>query len=110
ICLDESITSLERAEDMVTLGAGRIINIKPGRVGGFAPSRAIHALCARWSEAAYTDRKSTRLNSSHVSISYAVFCLKKKKTITKIGRRKNSRTTGAPRKPAPGPSQLVAVH
>src|SRR3989442_10805412 len=27
---------------------------------------------------AYTDRKSTRLNSSHVRISYAVFCLKKK--------------------------------
>src|SRR5690554_7176858 len=30
------------------------------------------------------DRKSTRLNSSHVRISYAVFCLKKKKTINKI--------------------------
>src|SRR5699024_11471779 len=29
----------------------------------------------RWT---WTDRKSTRLNSSHVSISYAVFCLKKK--------------------------------
>src|SRR5207249_7005951 len=29
--------------------------------------------------AALLDRKSTRLNSSHVSISYAVFCLKKKK-------------------------------
>src|SRR5207249_9920826 len=29
--------------------------------------------------AAWGDRKSTRLNSSHVSISYAVFCLKKKK-------------------------------
>src|SRR5438067_10792835 len=29
------------------------------------------------------DRKSTRLNSSHVSISYAVFCLKKKKAINK---------------------------
>src|SRR5436309_10537063 len=28
------------------------------------------------------DRKSTRLNSSHVKISYAVFCLKKKKNIT----------------------------
>src|SRR5690625_6582134 len=28
------------------------------------------------------DRKSTRLNSSHVAISYAVFCLKKKKRIT----------------------------
>src|SRR5699024_11241057 len=31
--------------------------------------------------AALADRKSTRLNSSHVSISYAVFCLKKKKNI-----------------------------
>src|SRR2546426_7724515 len=30
-----------------------------------------------------TDRKSTRLNSSHLVISYAVFCLKKKKKTTK---------------------------
>src|SRR5438067_7090379 len=30
------------------------------------------------------DRKSTRLNSSHVSISYAVFCLKKKKLMDRI--------------------------
>ena len=45
LCLDESITSLERAQDMVTLGAGRIINIKPGRVGGFTQSLAIHDFC-----------------------------------------------------------------
>ncbi len=45
LCLDESITSLERAQDMVALGAGRIINIKPGRVGGFASSLAIHDYC-----------------------------------------------------------------
>src|SRR5437868_12355402 len=32
------------------------------------------------------DRKSTRLNSSHVSISYAVFCLKKKNTTIKSSR------------------------
>src|SRR3712207_8800493 len=32
-------------------------------------------------EAPELDRKSTRLNSSHANISYAVFCLKKKKTI-----------------------------
>src|SRR5690606_41311827 len=31
-------------------------------------------------QARHQDRKSTRLNSSHVKISYAVFCLKKKKT------------------------------
>src|SRR5690554_4190756 len=32
-----------------------------------------------WDKGYYEDRKSTRLNSSHVRISYAVFCLKKKK-------------------------------
>jgi O-succinylbenzoate synthase len=47
ICLDESITSLDRAEDMLTLGSGKIINIKPGRVGGLAASKAIHDLCER---------------------------------------------------------------
>src|ERR1039457_3520177 len=36
------------------------------------------------------DRKSTRLNSSHLVISYAVFCLKKK-TIVEPGRQQNSR-------------------
>ncbi|HUQ80257.1 MAG TPA: o-succinylbenzoate synthase [Gemmatimonadaceae bacterium] len=45
VCLDESITSLDRAIDMHTLGSGRIINIKPGRVGGFAQSIAIHDYC-----------------------------------------------------------------
>src|SRR3712207_7658250 len=32
----------------------------------------------------YQDRKSTRLNSSHANISYAVFCLKKKKLLNSI--------------------------
>ncbi|MCX5765033.1 MAG: o-succinylbenzoate synthase [Gemmatimonadetes bacterium] len=45
ICLDETITSLDRAQDMITLKSGRIINIKAGRVGGFAQSLAIHDLC-----------------------------------------------------------------
>src|SRR5438874_11104121 len=36
-----------------------------------------------------TDRKSTRLNSSHVEISYAVFCLKKKKKKKKIQKKKD---------------------
>src|SRR3712207_8745146 len=35
-----------------------------------------------------TDRKSTRLNSSHANISYAVFCLKKKKKKNYIGKNK----------------------
>src|SRR6266496_4503547 len=42
---------------------------------------------------AVRDRKSTRLNSSHVEISYAVFCLKKKKTIDCAVIRKNTNLT-----------------
>jgi O-succinylbenzoate synthase len=45
ICLDESITGLDRAQDMVALGSGRIVNIKAGRVGGYTPSIAIHDFC-----------------------------------------------------------------
>src|SRR5690348_17743934 len=41
-------------------------------------SRAWHRIGMRC-DGAWPDRKSTRLNSSHPSISYAVFCLKKKK-------------------------------
>src|SRR5581483_9108133 len=47
LCLDESITDVDRAEDMIALKSGRIINIKPGRVGGFASSKAIHDLCQK---------------------------------------------------------------
>ena len=46
ICLDECITGVDRAGDMIALGSGRIVNIKPGRVGGFTASRAIHDLCS----------------------------------------------------------------
>src|SRR5256885_10069915 len=42
------------------------------RRGGHLPHRVLHAVVPG-------DRKSTRLNSSHLVISYAVFCLKKKK-------------------------------
>lgn len=46
ICLDESIRSAGDTLLALELGSGRIINIKPGRVGGFASSREIHDLCA----------------------------------------------------------------
>src|SRR5437773_6648854 len=38
-------------------------------------------LLSLWATSTKRDRKSTRLNSSHITISYAVFCLKKKKNI-----------------------------
>src|SRR5689334_23861624 len=50
----------------LTLGAG-LVSMLPATAGAVEVAEA-------------EDRKSTRLNSSHSSISYAVFCLKKKKT------------------------------
>ncbi|MYW05877.1 o-succinylbenzoate synthase [Streptomyces sp. SID3343] len=45
ICLDESIESAEDAAAAITLGAASIVNIKPGRVGGYLEAKAIHDLC-----------------------------------------------------------------
>jgi len=45
VCLDESIISLSSAQDALELGATSIINIKPGRVGGYLESVKIHEYC-----------------------------------------------------------------
>jgi O-succinylbenzoate synthase len=47
ICLDESIHTVRVARDAIEAKACRIINIKPGRVGGFQPSIELHDLCQR---------------------------------------------------------------
>jgi O-succinylbenzoate synthase len=44
ICLDESITGPDVAADALEIGACRIINVKPGRLGGFRASIAVHDL------------------------------------------------------------------
>jgi O-succinylbenzoate synthase len=46
ICLDESIHSLDDTRAAIELNSCRIINIKPGRVGGFTESKRIHDYCA----------------------------------------------------------------
>lgn len=45
ICLDECIRSAHHAEQAIRLKAGRIINIKLGRVGGFAEAKKVHDVC-----------------------------------------------------------------
>jgi O-succinylbenzoate synthase len=46
VCLDESIHSLDDTRAAIELDSCRIINIKPGRVGGFTESKLIHDYCA----------------------------------------------------------------
>src|SRR3712207_6922627 len=76
-------------EPDVGQGAARRGGIRGGHAPSLPRSRnAIGARLARGrpgvaSAARHRDRKSTRLNSSHANISYAVFCLKKKKKIDK---------------------------
>src|SRR2546430_9142744 len=61
----------------------RWLKTPQGRVSHAAALRRYVATEAgRAVQARYQDRKSTRLNSSHSQISYAVFCLKKKKVYT----------------------------
>ena len=45
VCLDESIASARDAAAAIRLGACRIVNIKPGRVGGYLEARRIHDVC-----------------------------------------------------------------
>lgn len=46
VCLDESIESAADAEEAIALGACAIVNIKPGRVGGYLEARRVHDVCA----------------------------------------------------------------
>src|SRR5690349_23189804 len=65
---------MERAT--VTVLAARTLG---ARLTAALPVAASDTECPRGQDRDRRDRKSTRLNSSHVEISYAVFCLKKKK-------------------------------
>ncbi|SDM29189.1 o-succinylbenzoate synthase [Allokutzneria albata] len=45
LCLDESITSAKAAAFAISLGACQVVNIKPGRVGGYLEARRVHDVC-----------------------------------------------------------------
>src|SRR2546427_9232944 len=71
---------LARVRDMHHLGAPRAGTGARGAPVPYAPPEPSRSRLARWFDNwMRSDRKSTRLNSSHSQISYAVFCLKKKK-------------------------------
>src|SRR5436305_2389369 len=82
-------TTLFRSRAIAVLGrflaqfccVGRAIGPRTGRRTAVAGTRLWHGTRGAGGR---RDRKSTRLNSSHVRISYAVFCLKKKKKIVGV--------------------------
>src|SRR5437660_8078876 len=74
-----AVQTLGTALDKLAVAFGlEILKIVPGRVSTEVDARLSFDVEASVAKAR-SDRKSTRLNSSHVAISYAVFCLKKKK-------------------------------
>src|SRR3712207_8524075 len=72
-------TTLFRSAAGVAHGSPRRMAPDPNRLGFESEYCCAPAEPEYSSEATVRDRKSTRLNSSHANISYAVFCLKKKK-------------------------------
>src|SRR5690606_41293573 len=66
----------DRGQHQRLLGGGQ--RQAGGAAGPRALQRGVHRVVGA-AQQVEVDRKSTRLNSSHVKISYAVFCLKKKK-------------------------------
>src|SRR5690606_41322526 len=69
---------VEARRQQITVGQQRFVE-HAGVEGAVENLRELRILAQRSAELLTQDRKSTRLNSSHVKISYAVFCLKKKK-------------------------------
>src|SRR3712207_7838610 len=81
-------TTLFRSEDwagqVVVLRACDRAEALQGLLDIVRPNLGVGAVGEHLDRAAPLDRKSTRLNSSHANISYAVFCLKKKNNNTPI--------------------------
>src|SRR2546422_2129945 len=75
--LFRSYRILDSVDPLRAAGLDLVILTEPGTDAGELPAERV----LRAGNDAAEDRKSTRLNSSHGYISYAVFCLKKKKKI-----------------------------
>src|SRR5262245_63875984 len=82
-----------KSQASLSAGSGALLRMTSDAFSAIISTQAL--ICAEtrsgMTEASTTDRKSTRLNSSHLGISYAVFCLKKKTKQSKTYRVEESR-------------------
>src|SRR3712207_8615583 len=72
--------TLALRDDLLVVAVGDRLELRPGQAREEREPREYLCLGAVHTSNSLADRKSTRLNSSHANISYAVFCLKKKQT------------------------------
>src|SRR5438045_4962969 len=73
--VEDTLTSLEKIEELFGAEVAHIVD-------GVTKISQIHFTSREEKQAENLDRKSTRLNSSHLGSSYAVFCLKKKNNLS----------------------------
>src|SRR3712207_8601359 len=80
--------SVDPLADRVVVLAARVVELRPLHVDGLAGEEVVAAAVVevqvRVDDDVDADRKSTRLNSSHANISYAVFCLKKNRNLSRL--------------------------
>src|SRR5437899_6372947 len=79
-CVKRVILTLDAVPHL----AGHLLPLPPHRHRNVQNEREVRRQSARCHSQGRLDRKSTRLNSSHLGISYAVFCLKKKRIQTAL--------------------------
>src|SRR5258708_28655522 len=80
VILSDRVWRSQFAADPNILGRKITLDSQPFTVTGVMPAGITPVTVKGCESSVILDRKSTRLNSSHQIISYAVFCLKKKKT------------------------------
>src|SRR5438034_3538955 len=73
-----SLISFNPDDPSLNISKNPLFDDRPANFIGFAGAYTADSFFQLWGYSAFLDRKSTRLNSSHTVISYAVFCLKKK--------------------------------
>src|SRR3712207_8891694 len=74
--IEKKVAKLEKTYEDIQKVEVQLKVVKPAT----AMNKSVSITVDVAGKALFADRKSTRLNSSHANISYAVFCLKKKKT------------------------------
>src|SRR5437660_6795721 len=80
---DAEVKSTKSGNEYTVLSLATQASWKDKKSGEYVNRTEWHRMIAWANRYGSRDRKSTRLNSSHVAISYAVFCLKKKKRFNK---------------------------